>query len=94
MQIKKLVHWISFCLIWTWNYNVRIYFDDTNKEDIFDSFPGIGNVIASDVVLAVSYLHSRDIVQRDVKPTNILVSNSHYESYKYTQLEMAFGKKI
>ena len=26
-----------------------------NEEDIFDSFPGIGNVIASDVVRAVSY---------------------------------------
>ena len=26
-----------------------------NEEDIFDSFPGIGNVIASDVVRSVSY---------------------------------------
>ena len=26
-----------------------------NEEGIFDSFPGIGNVIASDVVRAVSY---------------------------------------
>ena len=31
-----------------------------NKEDIFDSFPGIGNVITSDVVLAVSYLSDRN----------------------------------
>ena len=71
-----------------------MYFHDTNKEDIFDSFPGIGNVITSDVVLAVLYLHSRDIVHRDIKPANVLVSNSHYKSYKYKQLEMAFGKKI
>ena len=48
-----------------------------NEEDIFHSFPGTGNVIASDIVRAVSYLHSRDIVRRDIKPANVLVSNSH-----------------
>ena len=64
-----------------------------NKEDIFDSLPGIGNVIASDVILAVSYLHSRNIVHRDINPANVLVVNSHYKSYKHKELEMAFGKK-
>ena len=44
-----------------------------DKEDIFDIFPGIGNVIASDVARAVSYLHSRDIVHRDIKPANVSV---------------------
>ena len=39
-----------------------------NEGDIFDSSPCIGNVIASDVVRAVSYLHSRDTVRRDIKP--------------------------
>ena len=64
-----------------------------NEEDIFDSFPGIGNVIASDVVHTVSYLHSRDIVHRDIKPANILVFNSHYKSDKHEELELTFGKK-
>ena len=64
-----------------------------NKEDIFGSLPGIGNVIASDVILAVSYLHSRNIVHRDINPANVLVFNSHYKSYKHKELEMAFGKK-
>ena len=31
------------------------YLSYMNEEDIFDSFPGILNLIASDVVLAVSY---------------------------------------
>ena len=51
-----------------------------NEEDIFDSLPGIGNVIASDVVRAVSYLHSRDIIHRNIKPVKISVSNSHSKS--------------
>ena len=63
-----------------------------NEEDIFDSFPGIGNVITS-VVRAVSYLHSRVIVHGDIKPNNVLVSNFHYKNYKHDELEMAFGKK-
>ena len=38
-----------------------------SEEDIFDSLPGIGNVIASDIVPAMAYLHSRDIVHSDKK---------------------------
>ena len=64
-----------------------------NEEVIFDSFTGIENVIVSDVVRAVSYLHSRDIIHRDIKSANVLVSNSHYKSYKHKELEMAGGKK-
>ena len=64
-----------------------------NEEDIFDSFPGIGKVIASYVVRAVSYLHSRYIVHRDINPDNILVPNSHYKSYKHEEQEMTFCKK-
>ena len=60
---------------------------------IFDSFPGIGNVIVSDFVRAVSYLHSRDIIHRDTIPPNVLVSNFHYKRYKYEESEMIFGKK-
>ena len=63
-----------------------------NEEDIFVSFPGNGSVIASDVVRAVSYIHSGDIVQRDMKPAIVLVSSSHLKSYKQEELEMAFGK--
>ena len=40
------------------------------------------NVIASDIVHAVSYLHSRDTLHRDIKPVNVLMSISHYKSYK------------
>ena len=29
----------------------------------------------------------------DIKPANVLVSNSHYKSYKHEELKMVFGKK-
>ena len=51
-----------------------------------------GNVVASDVVRAVSYLGSRDIAHRDIKPANIFVSSSHYKSFKCEELETAPGK--
>ena len=60
---------------------------------IFHSFPAIANVIVSDVARAVPYLHNRDIIHRDTIPANVLLSNSHYKSYKYEKLEMTFGKK-
>ena len=53
-----------------------------------------GNVVASDVARVVSYLHSRDIEYRHIKPANILVSSSHYKSFKDETLEIAFGKIV
>ena len=64
-----------------------------NEEVIFDSFLGIEKVIASNIVRAVSYQHSRDTLRKDGKPANVLVFNSHYKSYKHEELKMEFGKK-
>ena len=78
-----------------WIYNIQKQKQNMSdhEEDIFDNFPGTGNVIVSDVTRAVSYLHRRDIAHRDIKPANVLLSNSHYKTYKHEELKMAFGKK-
>ena len=67
-----------------------------NKEIIFDSFPGIENVIVSDVLRTVSYLHSRDIIHRGRKPANVLASNSnsHYKSYNTKKRRWRLAKKL
>ena len=69
--------------------NMEIY----AVEQYMSSFLGIRNVIASDVVRSVSYLHSRDIEHRNIKPAKVLVSKSHYKSCKHKKLDMTFGKK-
>ena len=62
------------------------------EESYFTCFPRIGNVIARDVTNAIAYLHRKDIVHRDVKSANILVSNSHYSNLHGVDLKVAYEK--
>ena len=49
-----------------------------STEDLFTYFPGILNFMASDIGKALAYLHDNNMVHRNIKPGNILVSNTHY----------------
>ena len=63
-----------------------------NEESYFTSFPGIGNVIARDITNGIAYLHGERYKARDIKPANILVSNSHYSNLQGVDLKVAYEK--
>ena len=63
-----------------------------SEESYFTCFPGIGNVTARDITNATVYLDGKDIVHKDIKPANILVSYSHYSNLQGVDLNVAYKK--
>ena len=48
------------------------------KNELLDFFPGICDKITNDILQSITYIHLKNIVHRDIKPTNILVNNLHF----------------
>ena len=63
-----------------------------SEESYFTSFPGIGNVISRDITNAIASLHGKDILHRDQKPVNTLVSKSNYSNLQGVDLKLAYEK--
>ena len=63
-----------------------------SEESYFTCFPGIGNATVRDITNAIAYFHGKDIAHKDIKPANILVSNSHYSNLQGVNLKVAYKK--
>ena len=49
-----------------------------STEDLFTYFPGILNFMARDIGKGLAYFHENNMAHREIKPGNILVTNTHY----------------
>ena len=61
-------------------------------EDLFTYFPGILNFMARDIGKGLAYLQENNMVHRDIKPGNILVTNTHY-AHETKHLASLFEKR-
>ena len=64
-----------------------------SEESYLFCSPAIGNVIARDKTNEIAYLHGIDIAHRNIKPANILVSNSYYSNLQGVNLKVAYEKR-
>ena len=65
-----------------------------SEESYFTCFPEIGNATVRDITNAIAYFHGKDIAHKDIKPANILASNSHYSNLQRVDLKVAYKKTL
>ena len=92
-----MIEYLEFSLL-TFRWEITVNSLDRllgvfHKQDLLSYFPCIGNQITTDVINALSYLHENNTVDRDIKPSNVIVSNSHYRSCRESELAERFSKQ-
>ena len=58
----------------------------------FESFADILVVCLRDIVSVLDYMHGQDIAHRDLKQSNILVSNQHYCDKDETSISRIYAQ--
>ena len=74
-------------------HSLDVFLKTLDKNDFVQSFPNLFNFIAKDIFTVLAYLHENNIVHRYIKPSNILVNNTHYSSEEPTKLEELFAEQ-
>lgn len=71
------------------------YIDFVCSGDFVHQLSFLRPKIAQDIITAIAYLHEKNIAHRDVKPANVLVSNTHYcHLTDRDQIEKAWQRRV
>ena len=68
--------------------NLQQFLEYLHDNNVFEEFvPKIGNFVSKDLSSAIMFLHDNNMVHRDVKPENCLISNVHYQGKEGLSME-------
>ena len=75
------------------SHSLDVFLKTLDENDFVSSFPNLLNLVAKDIFTGLAYLHENNIVHRDVKPSNIIASNTHYSNEESTKQEELFAEQ-
>ena len=74
-------------------YNMKEFVSTVHNLNKFSGFQHIQHHICKDILAGLDYLHDKQVVHRDLKPDNVLVSNTHYHGCSKEEVENWWSTK-